>query len=312
MGREQRSGDWATWMGPPTRASTPAVPSAPVAPSDPAATSTLTATSTLAAPDRDPAAGAAERQDSRRDAGAAIDSSVATRQPAEAPGTDVDPDPDPDPGAAGWEHGRSARREATRRRLLDAAREVFAERGVIGATVEDICEHAGYTRGAFYSNFTDKDEVLVALVEREHALLLEHLESSFALVDREMAEATDLTAILSSIVDRILRSVPVDRQLSLVQTELEIHAIRRPDLSHRLLEANDRFRERIGAFIEQAMRRHGRELLVSPADMTDTVLAVAERSVRRALLAGGEADPDAMASAALPGVLLGLSRAVDG
>ena len=192
--------------------------------------------------------------------------------------------------------------------MLDAAQEVFAERGVIGGTVEDICEQAGFTRGAFYSNFTDKDDLLDALVEREHTRLLEHLDASLALVDREVAEATDLEAVLGSIVDRILRSIPVDRQLSLIQTELEIHAIRRPELSHRFIEANDRFRERIGAFIGEAMQRHGRELLVSEADITDTVVAVAERSVRRALLEGGAADTDAMASAVLPGVLLALSR----
>ena len=204
--------------------------------------------------------------------------------------------------------GRSARREATRQRVLDAAQEVFAERGVIGGTVEDICEHAGFTRGAFYSNFTDKNDLLDALVEREHTRLLEHLDASLALVDRELAEATTLEAALGSIVARILRSIPVDRQLSLIQTELEIHAIRRPDLSRRFVETNDRFRERIGAFISETMGRYGRELLVSQADITDTVVAVAERSVRRALLEGDGADTDAMSSAVLPGVLLALSR----
>ncbi len=220
-------------------------------------------------------------------------------------------DVESDPELAGGEHARSARREATRQRILDAAREVFAERGVFGGTVEDICERAGFTRGAFYSNFVDKDDVLRALVAREHTLLLEHLNASFDLVDQEVAEAPDLALVLASIVDRILRSIPVDRQLSLVQTELEIHAIRRPDLSREFVEANHRFRERIGDFIDEAMRRHGRELLVSPADITDTMVAVAERSVRRALLAGGDADPDAMASAVLPGILLALSRPVE-
>lgn len=223
-------------------------------------------------------------------------------------GPDHAPDHAPDADATG---GRSARREATRQRVLDAAQEVFAERGVIGGTVEDICEHAGFTRGAFYSNFTDKDDILDALVEREHTRLLEHLDASLALVDREVAEATTLEAALGSIVDRILRSIPVDRQLSLIQTELEIHAIRRPELSGRFVETNDRFRERIGAFIDEAMQRHGRELLVSQADITDTVVAIAERSVRRALLDGGDADTEAMASAVLPAKVLWVASATD-
>ena len=217
----------------------------------------------------------------------------------------------PEADAAEHAGGRSARREATRQRVLDAAQEVFAERGVIGGTVEDICEHAGFTRGAFYSNFTDKDDVIDALVEREHTRLLEHLDASFVLVDREVSAAQDLPAALASLVDQILRSVPVDRQLSLVQTEMEIFAIRRPDLAGRFVETNNRFRARIGTFIDEAMRRYGRELLVDPTILTDSIVAIAERSVRRALLAGGDADPDAMASAVLPGLLLAFSRAVE-
>jgi AcrR family transcriptional regulator len=294
MGRERPPGDWAAWMG-------TGAPSAPAA----------------SAPAREPAG--------------ADDPLTLVAEPVTAPAAvgarlvaaaDV-PDPrparpdQPEPGAAaasddvaGDAH-RSPRREATRQRILDAAREVFAEKGVIGGSVEDICERAGFTRGAFYSNFNDKDDVLDALVEREHTDLLAHLDASFVEVDREVEEAESLVAVLSGIVDRILRSIPVDRQLSLIQTELEIFAIRRPEHSRRFLETNNRFRERIGALIDEAMGRYGRELLVDPSVITDAIVAIAERSVRRALLAGGDADPDAMASAVLPGLLLALSRPVE-
>jgi len=214
-----------------------------------------------------------------------------------------------DGNAAVAEEPRSARREATRQRILDAARIVFAEKGVIGATIEDICEQAGFTRGAVYSNFVDKEDVLQAVVDREHERLLAHLDASFEDVDREIAEAPDLESAIAGVVDRLLRSIPLDRQLALVQAELEIHAIRRPDTAGPFVAANDRFRERIGAFIVEAMRRHGRAPVVSAADITDTVVAIVERSVRRAAIAGGGADPDAMASAVLPHVLLALSTA---
>src|SRR5512144_2349213 len=120
------------------------------------------------------------------------------------------------------ERERSARREATRQRVLDAARQVFAERGVIGGTVEDICDRAGFTRGAFYSNFADKEDVLEALIEREQARLLEHLDATFGLMDEEIGAAGDPGAAMGPIVERILDSIPTDRQLLLVQTELEI------------------------------------------------------------------------------------------
>jgi len=209
------------------------------------------------------------------------------------------------------EHARTARRDATRERVLDAAREAFAEKGVFGGSVEEICERAGFTRGAFYSNFADKDDVLRALVEREQSSLLAHLDASLASVDEAIEAAPDLESVLHSIVDRILRSVPVDRQLMLMTSELEIHAIRRPDMPRHLLDVNAKFRGRIGGFIESAMHRHGRELIVPVEDVTDTLFAVVERSYRRALLTGEGGDPDALATAVLPGILLAFSRVAE-
>ena len=280
MGRDHTGGDWAAWLSGPGGPEDPLVIEAPP--------------QTVARPEApgDPETAARPKAPGDPDAGA---------RPV---GRD-------DPAAAPAGRGGSARREATRQRVIDAAREVFAERGVIGGTVEDICERAGFTRGAFYSNFTDKEDVLEALIEREHGRLLEHLDASLAMVDQELAEAPDLGAAVASIVDRILRSVLVDRQLSLVQTELEIHAVRRPDLARPFLEASDRFRARIAVFLEAAMARNGRQLIVDPLDLVDASVAVVERSVRRALLAGSGADPDAMARAVLPAMMLALSRPVE-
>jgi len=208
---------------------------------------------------------------------------------------------------------RTARRDVTRERVLDAAREVFAERGVFGGSVEDICERAGFTRGAFYSNFTDKADLLEALIAREHARLLAQLDASAALAGERSAAAVggpapDLAAVLAGIVERILVAVPGDRQLSMVQTELEIHAIRQPASSASFREADTRFRARIAEFIERGMALQGRELTVPSPFVADAAVAMVARSVRRALLAGDDADPDAMARAVLPGFLLGVSR----
>ena len=269
--REERPGDWAAWMdGSGGRA--------PVAPSRPA-------------PDGPPERSADVPAPAAREA-----------PPVPAP----EADPAHDDGA---DAPRSPRREATRQRILDAAREVFAERGVIGGTVEDICERAGFTRGAFYSNFNDKDDVVDALVEREHERLLAHLEAAIGEVEGVVADAGgDLTDVCAALVEQLLRSIPIDRQVSLVQTELEIFAIRRPEQARRFVAINLAFRDRIARFLEAAMHRLGRELLVDRLYLTDAIVAVAESSVRRALLVGPGADPDAMASAVLPGLLLALSR----
>ncbi len=61
---------------------------------------------------------------------------------------------------------REASREQTRQRLLAAAGEVFAEQGVNGSSVEEIAARAGYSRGAFYGNFQDKHDLVLALLRQ--------------------------------------------------------------------------------------------------------------------------------------------------
>ena len=208
------------------------------------------------------------------------------------------------------EERRSARREATRQRILDAARVVFAEKGVFGASIEDICEQAGFTRGAVYSNFADKDDILREVIEREHQALLDHITESIASVEAELAAAPSLEAGVASLVNRIVRTIPLEREVTLISTELEVVAVRRPDLAASFLTVNNAFRERLAEFLVVALARVGREPTVDPLDIIDAVKAVGERSVRRALIEGPDADPDALSEAVLPALLLSLSRPV--
>jgi AcrR family transcriptional regulator len=62
-------------------------------------------------------------------------------------------------------------REETRQRLFDAAGRVFESQGIAAASIEAIAEAAGFTRGAFYSNFVSKDELI-------NAMLADHVERS--------------------------------------------------------------------------------------------------------------------------------------
>src|SRR6187397_91430 len=59
---------------------------------------------------------------------------------------------------------RKEKQAETRRQLLDAGERVFLRRGLQGSSVEEIAAEAGYTRGAFYSNFKGKDELFVELL----------------------------------------------------------------------------------------------------------------------------------------------------
>jgi len=81
----------------------------------------------------------------------------------------------------------------TRQRLLDAAADVFAERGYEGATLADIARKAGFTTGAIYSRFRDKAELLLAVVER----ILESQQDAAV----EAATGHDLGALATRFTD---------------------------------------------------------------------------------------------------------------
>lgn len=118
----------------------------------------------------------------------------------------------------------SRRREHTRTRLLDAAAEVFAEVGLEGASVEAICERAGFTRGAFYSNFESKDELFLELAstvaERRLASVRERIAEFTA--TGELGGDMDPAALVQKVLD----SGDDDRLSVLMMSEIRIRALR--------------------------------------------------------------------------------------
>ena len=68
---------------------------------------------------------------------------------------------------------RERRLEHTRTLLLDAAEELFARKGFSGAALEDIADAAGYTRGAIYAHFGSKEELFLAVIERNRQRFLD-------------------------------------------------------------------------------------------------------------------------------------------
>src|SRR5712671_687588 len=87
---------------------------------------------------------------------------------------------------------QSDRTRATRRKLLDAAKRIFAQDGFEAARLEDIAAGAGYTRGAFYANFKDKEEIFFALLEE---WVRERIETLTSALRRHSNPAEKLLAL---------------------------------------------------------------------------------------------------------------------
>ncbi|WP_298037435.1 TetR/AcrR family transcriptional regulator [uncultured Microbacterium sp.] len=116
------------------------------------------------------------------------------------------------------------RRENTRARLLEAAAQVFAEVGLEGASVEAICERAGFTRGAFYSNFASKDELFLQLASAFAERRLVQVRASIA----AFTESGELHsgADAFELVRRVLESGEEDRLSIMMMSEIRIRALR--------------------------------------------------------------------------------------
>lgn len=154
----------------------------------------------------------------------------------------------------------SARRAQTRRRLMDAAIEVFADRGVNGSSVEEISELAGFTRGAFYSNFESKEDLCAALMRD---LGQQHLAAAEEAIARVLdSDDRPLDELIDDAMDTFVAIQPSDRNAQLLQLELRLHAARNPDFAATFNELDEELGTLFATLIEDGLRRRGVRLSV--------------------------------------------------
>src|SRR5881392_2661476 len=75
---------------------------------------------------------------------------------------------------------REERRAHTRMCLMEAAGKIFSRQGLQQASIDDVAEEAGFTKGAFYANFASKEELFLAMLDGRFAARLEELERATA------------------------------------------------------------------------------------------------------------------------------------
>src|SRR5581483_12342001 len=158
-------------------------------------------------------------------------------------------------------------RDETRDKLFEAAARVFEEQGIGSASIEAIAAAAGFTRGAFYSNFDSKDELIIAMIEdhvarsiaRMHELLAKH---------RNLADFIDaLKRMDRSQQDPLGRSPLLHMEMILFVARAEK---RRPELAKRLRAR----RKLIADIVATTAKDSGRNGVLSPAWAGAVVLAM--------------------------------------
>lgn len=166
--------------------------------------------------------------------------------------------------------GTTKRRPITITALLDAALELFAERGFGATSIPDICARAGLTKGAFYSNFSNKDALFLALLDRSW-------ERRAAWIGRALP-ASEVTARCGPGETASLPHVAVDRQWTLVSTEFSLHAIRHPEVARLLVDHEQRVRSELAVLVTEALERAGRIPTLPIDELARMIVAVTEGS----------------------------------
>ena len=144
------------------------------------------------------------------------------------------------------------RRAMTREHLLEAAALIFARDGFHGASLDDIAATAGFTKGAVYSNFKSKEDLLLALMDR-------HMEQQFdeivgSLDTEERTQEQQLPSIARTVIDHMW-----DDDWTMLWLEFVLYAARNPEAQAKIQKLVRKSREQIVDLIEKEYGYTGKE-----------------------------------------------------
>jgi AcrR family transcriptional regulator len=160
---------------------------------------------------------------------------------------------------------RAQRRQQTRARLLDAASQVFARRGFHAATIDEVADAAGYTKGAVYSNFANKDDLVLALLDQHLAAQLEQVEALCAIESSE-----ELRAAIRAGTEQEFAAA---RDVGVLIVEFSLYAMRNPTAQAELAKRYRQLRGRLAELITKRYARHQTSPPMPPEHLAALVLA---------------------------------------
>jgi AcrR family transcriptional regulator len=156
------------------------------------------------------------------------------------------------------------RRQLTRTTLVEAAADVFAQKGFYGASLEEIADAAGFSRGAIYSNFGSKEELLFAVLDHYMDLQLEAVVGAMEAEGRTDPIAQAIVALAAWESTQ-----PRTANWPTLGLELRLAALRSPEVRKRLADFERKAAERVARLIEEDFARTGEQLRISARVLAD-------------------------------------------
>ena len=163
---------------------------------------------------------------------------------------------------------REESRAQTRERLLDAGRELFIKVGIDATSLEEVAETAGYSRGAFYSNFASKDELICAVLERETDRAHQDLNALFA---RDLPPLERLAVIRSFYVN-----MSCDLSNCMFWTAIRLYALRNPSVHPKIAGLFRSHYAEVARYVRRMYEELGKEPPAPPEVLAFSLIAQAQ------------------------------------
>jgi AcrR family transcriptional regulator len=179
---------------------------------------------------------------------------------------------------------RKEKQAHTRACLMQSAAKVFARRGLQQASIDEVAEDAGFTKGAFYANFKSKEELFLAMLDERFTQRIEGIE-------RVIAGEGSTAEKARRAGDNFVQGLSADREWERLFFEFSAYAARDDDFREELVTRYRTMRDRMAAALEAHSERLGKEATL-PFDQVALMVSVMANGFALEKLLEGEAVPD--------------------
>ena len=182
---------------------------------------------------------------------------------------------------------RKERQARTRELLMESAATVAAHRGIERASLDEVAERAGFTKGAVYANFSNKEELFLAMLDA-------HFEARLVELDRIVSTEADPDTQAREAAQGLMSMLDAQPESHRLFFEFAVYAAR-----------NEGFREQLVARYRSLRERLGIDPVVPPADVAAMAFAMANGMALERLLEP-EAVPDTLFGEMMATFFIGL------